>query len=94
MLYVQSGYFYMITLMLYVQSGYFYMIHLCYMYRVVIGGNLVTLSKESGMQKTRTNFFRLPSAIHDTCTSVCEKHWLQGTDKSKSNFQYLAEVNC
>ena len=31
------------------------------MYRVIIGGNLVRLSKEYGMQKTR-----LPSAIPDT----------------------------
>ena len=31
------------------------------MYRVIIGGNLVRLSKESGMQKTR-----LQSAIPDT----------------------------
>ena len=41
----------------------FYMIHLCYMYRVIIGGNLVRLSKDSGMQKTR-----LPSAIPDNDT--------------------------
>ena len=33
------------------------------MYRVIIGGNLVRLSKESGMQKTR-----LPSAIPDSDT--------------------------
>ena len=33
------------------------------MYIVVIGGNLVRLSKESGMQKTR-----LPSAIPDSDT--------------------------
>ena len=31
------------------------------MYRVIIGGNLMRLSKESGMQKTR-----LPPAIPDT----------------------------
>ena len=36
------------------------------MYRVIIGGNLVRLSKESGMQKTRLISFRLPSAIPDT----------------------------
>ena len=40
--------------------------HLCYMYRVIIGGNLVRLSKESGMQKNKADFFRLPSAIPDT----------------------------
>ena len=34
-------------------SFHFYMIHLCYMYRVIIGGNLMRLSKESEMQKTR-----------------------------------------
>ena len=33
------------------------------MYKVIIGGNLVRLSKESGMQKTR-----LPSAIPDSDT--------------------------
>ena len=33
-------------------SFHFYMIHLCYMYRVIIGGNLVRFSTESGMQKT------------------------------------------
>ena len=33
------------------------------MYRVIIGGNLVRLSKESGMQKTK-----LPSAIPDSDT--------------------------
>ena len=33
------------------------------MYRVIIGGNLVRLSKDSGMQKTR-----LPSAIPDSDT--------------------------
>ena len=44
-------------------SFHFYMIHLCYMYRVIIGGNLVRRSKESGMQKTR-----LPSAIPDSDT--------------------------
>ena len=33
------------------------------MYRVIIGGNLVRLSKESGMQKTR-----LPAAIPDSDT--------------------------
>ena len=32
---------------------HFSMIHLCDMYRVIIGGNLVRLSKEPGMQKTR-----------------------------------------
>ena len=39
------------------------MIHLCYMYREIIGGNLVRLSKEYGMQKTR-----LPSAMPDSDT--------------------------
>ena len=34
-------------------SFHFYMIHLCYMHRVIIGGNLVKLSTEYGMQKTR-----------------------------------------
>ena len=32
---------------------HFYMIHLCYMYRVISGGNLVRFSKESVMLKTR-----------------------------------------
>ena len=39
------------------------------MYRVIIGGNLVRLSKESGMQKTR-----LPSAIPDSDTILLEKY--------------------
>ena len=44
------------------------MIHLCYMYRVIIGGNLVRLGK--------ADFFRLPSAIPDTILD-CEKYWPQ-----------------
>ena len=35
------------------------------MYRVIIGGNLVRLSKDSGMQKNKADFFRLSSAIPD-----------------------------
>ena len=44
------------------------------------------------MQKTRL-ISLLPSAIPDTCTSVCEKYWPQKTDKSKSNFHYLPEID-
>ena len=47
-------------------SFHFYMIHLCYMYRVIIGGNLVRLNKESGMKEIRLISLRLPSAIPDT----------------------------
>ena len=46
---------------------------------MIIGGNLMRLSKESGMQITST--------------SVCEKQWPQETDNSKSNFHYLPEFN-
>ena len=62
------------------------------MYRVIIGGNLVRLSKDSGMQKTRLISLdcHLPYLIS---TSVCEKYWPQETDNSKSNFHYLPEIN-
>ena len=59
------------------------------MYRVIIGENFV--SKECGMQKTRS--ISLDCHLPDTFTSVCEKHWPQETDKSKSNFHYLPEIN-
>ena len=36
--------------------------------------------------------FRLPSVIPE-CTYVCEIHWPQEADKSKSNFHYLPEIN-
>ena len=50
-------------------SFHFYMIHLCYMYRVIFGGNLVRLSKESGMQKTRLISLdcHLPYLIQYSC---------------------------
>ena len=64
---------------------------LCYMYRVIIGGNSVRLSNESGMQETR--LISLDCHLPDTCTSVCVKHWHQETDKSKSKFHYLPEIN-
>ena len=67
------------------------MIHLCYMYSVIIGGNLVRLSKKSGMQKTRLISLD-SSAIPDTIL-LSEKYWPQETDKSKSNFHYLPEIN-
>ena len=40
----------------------------------------------------KPDFFRLPSAIPDTC-SFCEKYWPQETDKSNSNFHYSPEIN-
>ena len=66
------------------------MIYLCYMYRVIIGGNLVRLSKEFGVQKARV--ISLDCHLPDLF-SVCEKYWPQETDKSKSNFHYLPQIN-
>ena len=43
--------------------------------------------------ENKADFFRGSSTRPDTCTSVCENHWPQETDKSKSNFHYLAEIN-
>ena len=43
--------------------------------------------------ENKADFFRLPSGIPDTCTSVCEKYWPEETDMSKSNFHYLPEIN-
>ena len=56
------------------------------MYRVIIGGNLVRLSKKSGMQKIRLVSLdcHLPYLIH-VLLSV-KKHWPEESDKSKSNF--------
>ena len=71
----------------------FYIIHLCYMYRVIIGGNLVRLSKESRMQKTRLISLdcHLPYLIQYFLS--VENTGLKKTDKSKSNFHYLPEIN-
>ena len=48
---------------------HFYIIHLCCMYRVIIGGNLARLIKESGMQKTRLISLdcHLPYLIQYSC---------------------------
>ena len=48
------------------------------------------LSKESRMQKTRLISLdcHLPYLIQ-----YCEKYWPQETDKTKSNFHYLPEIN-
>ena len=63
------------------------------MYRVIIGRNLVRLSKESEMQKTRLISLdcHLRYLIH--VLLFVKKYWPQETDKSKSNFYYLPEIN-
>ena len=55
------------------------------MYRVIIGGNLVRISKESGMQKTRL--------ISLDCNLPYLVHVPRETGKCKSNFHYLPEIN-